>query len=108
MNRRQLLAAFLGSAAAVTAGELLITTRKIFLPPRGGWDLDVYAADYSLHLPMGGTVWTFDEPPPAGSRVQLTFDGGTVSAYVDGKLVRFGTAKRLIVDADSPGVMIQG
>lgn len=37
MNRRGLLQLLAGSAAALAAGELLIPSRTIFLPPRGGW-----------------------------------------------------------------------
>lgn len=40
MNRRQVLAALLAGGAAAAVGELIVPTRKIFLPPRAGWPIN--------------------------------------------------------------------
>lgn len=37
MNRRGFITLLAGSAATLAAGELILPTRKFFLPPRGGW-----------------------------------------------------------------------
>jgi hypothetical protein len=51
MNRRGFLSLLAPAAAALVAPELLVPKRSIFLPPSGGWPVDVgkYA---SLEAPL--------------------------------------------------------
>jgi hypothetical protein len=91
MNRRQLLAALLGSATIATVGELLVPTRKFFLPPRGGWASGGYidpgrpylvGEQSSEYVLSPVWVWmTSEEPLGAVPRFSM---------YADGKLTPIG------------------
>jgi hypothetical protein len=44
ITRRELFKFIGAGAVAVAAGELILPSRKIFLPPRGGWPESMVAA----------------------------------------------------------------
>ena len=74
MNRRDFLAVLAGTATA--AGLLVPSTRKIFLPPPGGWPSPRYRLQVSIEFDkLDGTESTFSNRlNPASGVTQADID----------------------------------
>src|SRR5271168_233035 len=82
MNRREML-----SLLGVAAGSaLLLPTRSIFLPPRGGWPIEeVYRGTYDYHI--AAAEWSFNiEGSPMRPEFALLEPNDYVR--IDGRLCR--------------------
>ena len=92
MNRRDLMTMF----GAAVGSTLLLPTRSIFLPPRGGWPMEeVYRGTYDYHI--AAAEWNFDiEGAPMRSEFALLEPNDYVR--IDGRLCR-------VASIDSQGVL---
>lgn len=84
MNRRELLLSIGAGTLALAASELILPSRKIFLPPKGGWPND-YMRAWRERTSRGYTVTYID-----GAESFLMNDMGVVASSVWGPRLKVG------------------